>query len=197
MSLKPPLLAIRSLAGALGLAFAASVATAADYATRDVGPWVVASSSDGQGCFLTRTYPSPRATTVQFGLDIDGSNRLTLLNANWSIEDRERLRLTFRFSDAAFPRHLAVGIASEGKKGFVTSFGATFPRTFATSNILHVKRGDVPVEELALDGSGAAVAELNRCVDRHRATATPRPVSRDKGRIPVDPFAAKGKRDSR
>ncbi|MEG8038392.1 hypothetical protein QP166_03185 [Sphingomonas sp. LR60] len=100
-----------------GLALATSMvggsAFAADYATRDVGAWIVAASSDQKGCFITRTYPAPRGTILQFGLDMDGSNRLTLLNPNWSVRAREQLRLDFQLSNSAFPRHLAIGIAPQ------------------------------------------------------------------------------------
>ncbi len=171
---------------------------ARDYATRDVGPWVVSASSDRKGCFLTRTYDGPRATTVQFGLDADGTNRLTVLNANWSIQAKEQLRLTFRLSNASFPRHLSIGIATEGKRGFVTSFGVNFPTALAASNFLHIRRGDVPVEELTLDGSGAAIAELRKCVDLYRNAPAARPAAKaEKGRIPTDPFAIKTKSESR
>ncbi len=171
---------------------------ARDYATRDVGPWVVSASSDRKGCFLTRTYDGPRATTVQFGLDADGTNRLTVLNANWSIQAKEQLRLTFRLSKASFPKHLSVGIAADGKRGFVTSFGEGFPAALAASNFLHIRRGDVPVEELTLDGSGAAIAELRKCVDLYRNAPAARPsVKPEKGRIPIDPFDVKAKSESR
>ena len=171
---------------------------AADYAMRDVGPWMVSASRDKQGCFLSRTYRKPRATTLLFGLDVDGSNRLTVLNANWSIREKEPLRLNFQLSNASFPRHLAVGIAAEGKQGFVTSFGATFPRQLAESEFLRIRRGNVPVEDLGLDGSGAAIAEMRKCVDQYReAHAKGRAVEDDTGRIPTDPFAIKARRDSK
>jgi hypothetical protein len=178
--------------------FAGMPAAAKDYATRDVGAWKVAPSTDEQGCFITRTFDGARNTTLLLGLDTDGSNRLSLLNPNWSIRPKEQLKLNFRLSNAAFPRHLAVGITADGKRGFVTSFGGSFPKVFAASTFLHVTRGDVPVEELRLDGSGAAVAELRKCVEVYRRgpAAAPRAPA-DDGRIPVDPFAAGKKRDSR
>ena len=167
------------------------------YAARDVGAWTVSASSDGQGCFLTRTYQGPRETTVLLGLDVDGSNRLTVLNANWSVREKERLKLTFRFSKAAFPAHLAIGLAADGKRGFVSSFGSSFPATFAASGFLHITRGTVRVEELDLGGSGAAVAELRRCVDRIRGGASAGSARRDTSRIPTDPFADDSPRKSR
>lgn len=170
---------------------------AADYATRDIGDWIVAASTDQRGCFLTRAYPGPRGTTLQFGLDVDGSNRLTLLNDNWSIRAREQLRLDVSLSNSAFPRHMAIGITAQGRRGFVTDFGTSFPRSFAASTYLKVRRGDVPVEELKLDGSGAAVAELRKCVDRQRAPATGKAARDGSARIPLDPFASSITRDSR
>lgn len=192
-AMRQPLLCLSALAAA---ALLGKAAPAADYATRDIGEWVVSASSDRQGCFLTRTYRGARETTLQFGLDVDGSNRLTILNPHWSIGEKEKVRLDFRLSNASFPRHLAVGIVAEGKRGFVTSFGAAFPNNFAASQFLHVRRGNVPVEELGLDGSGAAVAEMRKCVDRYRATrAEGRPAAENSGRIPVDPFAVKTERE--
>lgn len=180
------------LAGSLLLS---TTALAQDYATRDVGPWVVAASSDRKGCFLTRTFQGERGTTLLFGLDVDDSSRLTLLNPNWSIREKEQHRLNFRLSNASFSRHPTVGIAAEGKNGFVASFGAAFPSKFAASKYLHIARADVPVEELSLEGSGAAVAELRRCVDLYRTKrATVRSRDGNTSRIPVDPFAAAGKK---
>ncbi|SFR96419.1 hypothetical protein [Sphingomonas jatrophae] len=171
---------------------------AKDYATRDVGEWTVSASSDRQGCFLTRSFDGPRETTLLLGLDVDGSNRLTILNPNWSIRAKEQIKLTYRLSNASFPRHLAVGIAADGKKGFVTSFGAAFPSTFAASRFLHITRGSVPVEELSLEGSGAAVAELRKCVDVYRGAPAPAaPSKAGKSRIPLDPFASDTSRKSR
>ena len=74
----------------------------------------------------------------------------------------------------------------------VTSFEAKFPAYFASSRTLHIARGKVPVERLDLDGSGAAVAELRRCVAAQRddGRAARRPRGDD---IPRDPFAAKRK----
>jgi hypothetical protein len=177
------------------LAWAASVAagdpaSARDDATRTIGPWTMAASKDGKGCFLTRDYERNGGTTLLLGLNADGTNRLSLLNANWSIKPKDRLKLNFRLSNSSYPAHFAVGMASEGKQGFVTSFGGKFPSYFATSKSLYVSRGTVPVERLSLDGAAAAVTELRKCVDNQQAR--PVPAARGKARsddIPRDPFA--------
>jgi len=178
--------------------FASAPAVAQDYAPRDVGGWTVAASKDKLGCFLTRTYPVTGETTLLLGLDIDGSNHLSVLNANWSIRQKERWKLTFRLSHGGYTEHEVIGMTSDGKKGFVTNFEAKFPAYFASSKALHIYRGDVPVEQLNLEGSGAAVAELRRCV----ALFAERPAAgaRDKGRsgrIPRDPFAPDAARKSK
>jgi len=184
---------MRPVPSALACAFtlhAIAPASARDYASRDVGGWTVAASKDGKGCFLTREYERAGGTTLLLGLDIDGTNRLSILNSNWSIKARDKLTLNFRLSNSSYPAHFAVGITSEGQQGFVTSFGAKFPTYFAASKTLDISRGEVPVEELSLDGAAAAVAELTNCVDDQRA----RPVTTKDRKaqpdgIPVDPFA--------
>ncbi|MGN6374079.1 MAG: hypothetical protein ACTHMG_00840 [Sphingomonas sp.] len=164
-------------------------ASARDDAPRNADGWTVEASSDGDGCFLTKVYKHVGDTTVLLGLDRDGGNHLSVLNANWSIKPKERLKLTFRLSKGAYTDHFAIGMASDGKQGFVTSFEAKFPAYFASSRMLDIDRGDVPVERLNLDGSGAAVAALRRCVATQRkkpAAAAKKPRHSD---IPRDPFA--------
>ncbi|WEK01838.1 MAG: hypothetical protein P0Y59_09235 [Candidatus Sphingomonas phytovorans] len=177
---------------------ASAHASAQAYAMRDVEGWTVAASKDKRGCFLTRTYEGAGGTTLLLGLDIDGSNRLSVLNDNWSIKQMDRLKLNFRLSSGGYSRQQVVGIESDGKKGFVTNFETKFPDYFAASKALHISRGDVPVEQLSLEGSGAAVAELRRCVGMYAAKAVA--GAREKGRsdqIPRDPFAPDAKRKSR
>ncbi len=165
---------------------------------REIGDWTVTASKDGKGCFLTRTYAHPGDTTVLLGLDIDGTNRLSVLNANWSIKAKDRLTLNFRLSNSSYPAHFAVGIVSDGKQGFVTSFGAKFPSYFAASKDLQIARGDVPVERLRLERIDAAVAGLGKCVDDQ--SGEPADAAAGKARsddIPENPFASAPKRDSK
>ncbi|MDB5662158.1 MAG: hypothetical protein JWN59_496 [Sphingomonas bacterium] len=190
----------RSTFAALAFVWIAASAHAAapDYATRDVGGWTVAASKDAKGCFLTREYDHAGETTLLLGLDSDGTNHLSVLNTNWSIKAKDRLELTFRLSNGSFPRHFAVGIATGGKQGFVTSFGTEFPAQFGASRSLHIFRGDVPVERLTLDGSGAAVAALRNCVDVQRTRpAVAAAEKRPSDTIPEDPFAPAAERKPR
>lgn len=177
---------------------ASAHASAQEYSVRDVGGWTVAASKDKDGCFLTRTYGGDGETTLLLGLDVDGSNHLSVLNANWSIKPKDRWKLTFRLSKGGYSNQPVVGMASQGKQGFVTNFEAKFPSYFAASKALHIYRGKVPVEQLSLDGSGAAVAELRRCVSIF--SAKPAEGAREKGRsgqIPKDPFAPDAESRSR
>lgn len=187
----------RILACAIGFLAGAS-ATAHDYPSRDVGAWTVTASQDGQGCFLTRVYQHPGDTTLLLGLSLDGTNHMSVLNANWSIKPKDRLNLDFRLSKNSYAKHFAIGMASNGKQGFVTSFETKFPSYFAASRMLDISRGDVPVERLDLDGSGAAVVELRKCVAAQRekpaAAANGKTDSDD---IPKDPFALAPGQDSR
>ncbi|AHE52450.1 hypothetical protein [Sphingomonas sanxanigenens] len=179
-------------AAILALGFAASApAVAQTYSAKEVGNWTVAASKDGQGCFLTRTYERAGRTTLLVGLEVDGGNHVTLLNANWSIKPKDQVKLDFRLARARYADHFAVGMEAAGKKGFVTSFDAKFLAHFAASGALDVSRGKVPVEKLALDGSAAAVKELRRCVWIHKANGLGIETGKDRADgIPADPFAA-------
>ena len=178
-----------ALVCATGLS-ASGHASARKDAPQTVRGWTVTASKDGKGCFLTREYERNGGTTLLLGLDLDGTNRLVVLNANWSIKPKDKLTLNFRLSNSSYPAHFAVGMTSEGKRGFVTSFGAKFPSYFAESRFLNISLGDVPVERLDLDGGGAAVAALTDCVDDLRAKPAAA-VERegDSDDIPTDPFA--------
>lgn len=185
-----------SVALAAAMSISAAPAVAGDDASRQIGDWFLAASKDGEGCFLTRKYDRAGETTLLLGLDVDGTNRLTVLNTNWSIKPNDRLELTFRLSKVGFPEHLAIGIASSGKQGFVTSFGKEFPAYFASSRVLDIARGDTPVERLSLDGSSAAVVQLRKCVDTRRAQPSAKPGERKSSdSIPKDPFAAASGRE--
>jgi hypothetical protein len=180
-------------------ALAASAACAApEDAPRDIGGWTVAVSKDGTGCFATRAYDRPGNTTLLLGLDLDGKNHLSVLNANWSIRPQDRLKLDFHLTNGGYTKHFAIGMASDGQQGFVTSFETKFPTYFATSKTLDIARGPVPVERLDLAGSGAAVAALRHCVEAQRdkpASATSQDVGIDG--IPRDPFAAASTRKAK
>jgi hypothetical protein len=190
--------ALRSTFAAVGVTigiFGSTHAIARDYATRDVGGWTVAASKDGKGCFLTKEYDRTGKTTLLLGLDIDGTNHLTVLNANWSIKPKDRVELNFRLSNGSYPKHFAIGMASDRKQGFVTSFDAKFPALFAASRTLDISRDDVPVERLSLDGSGAAVAELRACVDGQRGKSTGAAGEKESSdSIPKDPFSTDSER---
>jgi hypothetical protein len=176
----------RSIA-VIAAALTAVPAAAQREPARDLGDWTVTAARDGDGCFATRTYDRDGATTLLLGLSKDGTNRLTLLNANWSIKPRERLTLAFRMARRSYPDQTAIGIAASGKPGFVASFDKRFPDHFAASPVLFILRGTVPVERLSLDGSARAVAELRRCAASAGAARPPR--TNDSMDIPKDPFA--------
>lgn len=169
---------------------ATTPAFAQTYPAKEVAGWTVAASKDERGCFLTRTFPRPGETTLLLGLDIDQANRLSVLNTNWSIQPKDQVKLNFRLNKAAYPDHLAIGIESAGKKGFVTDFKPDFLTAFAASTTLAITRGKVPVEQLGLTGSAAAIKELRRCVWIHKVKAGGgSPGKEGADGIPVDPFA--------
>ncbi len=172
-------------------------AFAQSYAVRSQGPWTLAPSNDAPGCFMTREYAGDGGTTLLFGLDADGQNHLSVMNDNWSIKPKDRLTLDFRLSSRRYAKQAAIGMASNGKRGFVTRFAPKFTTDLATSKFLYIDRGDVPVARLTLDGSAPAVAELKRCI----AAVSARPVAgatagRGDETVPKDPFSRDRNRQS-
>lgn len=185
-----PTLPISLLIVTVGL-LAGAHAVAQEYPAHDVGNWTIAPSKDGQGCFLSRQYRGVGGTSLLLGVDKDGSNHLSVLNDNWSITPGDRMQLNFRLSKGGYAKHEAVGMTAAGQRGFVTSFEAKFPTYFAASKVLDISRGNVPVEHLDLAGSGAAVAELQRCVASYRDSAgTETSKNKRASAIPEDPFAS-------
>jgi hypothetical protein len=183
------------LALSLAALSAGGPAVAADTPGKALGDWTLAPSEDGQGCFLTRVYDRPGDTTLLLGLDRDGLNHLTVLNANWSIKPKEKLSLDFRLTSGGYPKHFAVGLEADGKRGFVSSFETAFPTYLAKSQRLDIARGDVPVERLSLDGSGAAIAALRQCVAARKIAPAKPPRAKDAADdIPRDPFAKRSGR---
>lgn len=192
MNLSRSLSALSLLALVAMLSPTGASAADKDAMPRKIGDWTLALSEDGDGCFLTRIYDRPGDTTLLLGLDRDGSNHLTVLNANWSIKPKERLSLDFKLTSGGYPKHFAVGLATDEKQGFVTSFEKPFPTYLAQSLALNIARGDVPVERLSLAGSGVAIAALRDCVATLKAqpVKVTRPDEATDG-IPRDPFARK------
>jgi hypothetical protein len=185
-----PVLTALAAAAFLTLPVAAQV-----YPARTIGLWTLAQSEDGRGCFLTRQYDGVGDTTLLMGLDVSGRNHLSVLNDNWSIKPRERLKLNFRLSKGGYANQVSIGLASNGKKGFVTAFEPKFLVHFATSDALQISRDEVPVEQLNLAGSGAAVAQLRKCVEAQRTAAGSMKKDAKPARaIPKDPFAPGAKK---
>jgi hypothetical protein len=128
-----------------------------------------------------------------FGQDPDGRNHLTVLNANWSIAPGERLALDFAVGAARYPKQVAIGIASDGKRGFVSRFPRDFPARLAAADRIAIARDGTPVERLDLDGSARALAELRRCLAAVGAAGGRAAAGADED-IPADPFAKAEKR---
>ena len=192
--MRPPLSGTspRRSAGFLPLAVACSLAAplgAAEYRAREVAGWTVAETSDGTACLMGMDYEGEGSTRLILSLDPQGSNRLIVSNLNWSTKEDEELELDYALSSGTYEKHPTIGMRSDGRGGLVTGFEKPFPEYFAQSRYLHIRRDGTLVDRLSLDGSGAAMVELRRCVAGIRARAAAE--AREKARwadIPADPF---------
>jgi hypothetical protein len=164
---------------------------AAEYRAREIAGWTVSETSDGTACLMGMDYEGEGATRLILSLDPKGENRLIVSNLNWSTKEDEELELEYALSNGTYEKHPTIGMRSEGRGGLVTGFEKPFPDYFAQSRYLHIRRDGTLVDRLSLDGSGAAVTELRRCVAVVRSRAAVE--AREKARwadIPTDPFKA-------
>ena len=137
-------------------------------------------------------YEGDGATNLLLSLDIEGANSLMVDNYNWSTKDDEEYDIDYYLTAGVYDKHASRGYEHKGRHGFVTYFEAKFLTYFAASKSLDIRRGDVVVDELSLSGSGAAIAEMRRCVGLLKAKADAEAREKAKwAHIPKDPFAPK------
>src|SRR3546814_165651 len=119
------------------------------------------------------------------------SDLATLSNTGWSTSKNETYELDWDVNGKTYTGPaIGVGESYSSRKGFAGKFGGDFVEDIAAGSSLHVYRGDIVVDQLKLDGSGAAIAVAKRCLQTVRANIAA--VEREKQRfahIPDDPFA--------
>ncbi|MBT2133944.1 hypothetical protein KK137_06320 [Croceibacterium sp. LX-88] len=126
--------------------------------------------------------------------DNPASTVLMITNSNWSAKDGERYELKYYLGDWVYTLE-SLGIEQTSfRKGFGTVVNAKFLGDMAKASGLTIMRGEALIDDLSLDGSGAALAVLERC--RRELAADVEQERKDRERlehIPLDPFAETGK----
>lgn len=151
--------------------------------------------SDGEMCGVGSDYEGDGETRLIVTINLEDRVALLASNYNWSAKEGEKYEgIEYILNGSSFGGGVAVGIETDLRKGFVTTFPVTFLNDFAAGTSLHIYKGDKAIDRLNLKGSGAAVAHLRRCIARLKAVRAAE--NREKAKfadIPKDPFAEEGK----
>src|SRR5215217_7650910 len=95
------------------------------------GGWDVIQGDDH--CAIHLEYEGPGDTELNVMLQLDGTVLLAMYNSNWTIKEDEKVELEYRLNGGSYGGGKAVGLASSGKRGFVTSFDQNFLNDFVQS----------------------------------------------------------------
>jgi TonB family protein len=152
------------------------------------GDWQV--FRDSKSCGMTRDYDSPGETQMTVIKYTSDNVRIMITNAGWSAKRGELYDISYRLNRAAYGGAKAVGTAGPDRGGFVSTFVAAFADDFAKGSALQVLLAGKEIERLSLNGSGAAMALVDQCLESLREASSA--VDRERGKraqLPKDPFA--------
>lgn len=178
---------LKAVSAAAAIAMASYPAAAAEIiGTR--GGWEV--FQDSRSCGMTMDYDGPGETQMTVLRYADGNMRVMITNTAWSAKPDELYDISYHVNGTVYAGAKAVGTGSRGRKGFVSTFAASFAEDFAKGATLRVLLSDEEIERLSLTGSGAAMALVDQCLLRMRAsTAAADREMEKRAQLPKDPFA--------
>lgn len=153
------------------------------------GGWEI--HGDDDSCAVFREYEGKGATNLIVIMFAAGGSAASLTNTAWSSTKDELYELTWEVNGRVYSgSSFGLGEKYEARKGFGGKFGDDFIEDIARGSSLDIYRGDIVVDQLRLDGSGAAVAVAKRCLQSVRAQiAAAEREQRRFAHIPDDPFA--------
>lgn len=158
------------------------------YHPREVAGWTVGSVEDeGGSCMMYMDYEGIPSTRLALIIDWDSNPSLMIKNRDWTVKKNEKYKIDYELSFGEYRDHPTLGW-DDG--GLYTKFDKNFSNHFAKSNYLNIYRDGIVIDKLSLKGSGAAVAELRRCVAHIQREADA--INRERRKfdhIPSNPFA--------
>lgn len=174
------------------IVFAILVASAAPSEARVWGApadWVVTDSDTT--CGMEREFEGAGDTTMGIVLDVDHGALLFVSNYNWTIKKGDKFDVIVSIDDRLLEGP-ATGFEHGIHKGFTIPVRDEHVNAVAAGRGIDFYRADTKglIDSLKLDGTGAAVALMRRCLASVKARVTKE--RRDKAalaHIPADPFA--------
>lgn len=153
--------------------------------------WNVGQLDDA--CAITSSFEGKGDSELTLFLNLDGTAGLHVTNAQWSAKKGEAYELSYIVNGHSYSGNsIGIGESYDSRKGFVATFPRSFVEDVRKSSNLVIKRGDVTVDRLSMDGSSAALLVAESCVSAVRAHVDA--ATREKRRfsnIADDPFAQK------
>jgi hypothetical protein len=153
----------------------------------DTSGWTVGEASD-ESCAIRMEYEGKGESRLTFVKNLRGEQLFIIDNKLWTSTPDEKYLITFEFDgDAVVPTQYATGWADGSYKGFGQSITDEIFHKFVKGKSLGVvlwrghisgsvgseqKTGDPAlIDKLSLSWSGAAVAQLERCLSYLRTAA--------------------------
>lgn len=145
-------------------------------------------------CAMREEFKGPGSTRLTLMRNVESPDMifLTVDNWHWSIrEDADYDGVTYAFSSGRYYERKAVGVIDSIHKGLLAAFPyAEFISEFRKAKYIDIHRKDTVVDELSLEGSGAATLAFERCWTYLRAQDAAKLREWKKlEHIPTDPFA--------
>jgi len=156
----------------------------------DAGGWNIYQSQTH--CTMRAVFAGSSDTTVHLSLTADGNLVLTVLNPNWSVRADEDYPVTYYLDGKEYGGGKSTGVhaASGALRGIAAAFPDSFLAQFAAAKALTLKKEDILVTRLFLEGSAPATAQLRRCVEAIAAAPPAAPQAVREPTPIADPFAA-------
>jgi hypothetical protein len=130
----------------------------------EVGDWrILVDPSNGNGCYMEKEFED--ATLVRLGhVPNRRGGFFAAFNKNWSeLKDGSSADIRFDFGDALFGGQGEIMVVDDRPGGYVFFDNPGFIAEFAKRNSVWVyPKGEAGVE-IALTGTSAAIAEVQRC----------------------------------
>lgn len=169
------------------LMFTAQTAHARDWP--ETAGWVIFEGDDY--CGAQMEYEGKGATTLTVSFSVDGGVVVLLTNSGWSAVKDRPYEITWVLNGYEYSgRSLGIGEKYASQKGFGSKFGSDFIADFVKSSSLHVYRGDTLIDQLSLEGSGAATSISLKCLQSIKNRLDEQERERRRfSHIPDDPFA--------
>jgi periplasmic protein TonB len=160
----------------------------------EVQGWTIFESDDGTYCAMTMDYEGKGSTTLTFAKQLDDGIFIMASNYGWSATKDIFYDISLAFDASSYDvKSLGVGKDYE-KRGFGISLnpesGRKITAELTKASGIRIYLGDTLVDNLSLQGSGAAISRVNACLANFRRLAAAK--AQEKARwdhIPDDPFA--------